>query len=94
MDNEMDNKELRKLLHQLHDEINDTQAADEKGNALLRDLEKDIRALLERSEEHPVQLHPSLVQRLESALSHFEVTHPGLTVRISELLDSLSNAGV
>ena len=90
----MDDNELRKLLHQLHDEIKNTHTVDEKGSELLRDLEGDISALLERSGENPMQVHPSLVQRLESTISHFEVTHPGLTTLISRLLDSLSNAGV
>lgn len=90
----MDNQELRKLLSQLHDEIKNTQAVDEKGSELLRDLEADISALLERSEENPVQLHPASTQTLENALSHFEVTQPGLTMLISKLLESLSNAGI
>jgi hypothetical protein len=90
----MDNKELRKLLHQLHGEINNTRTVDEKGSELLRDLEGDIRELLERSTEDPVQLHPSIVQRLEGALNHFEVTHHDLSTLISKLLDSLSNVGI
>jgi hypothetical protein len=90
----MDNKKSRKLLQELHDEINNTETVDEKGSELLRDLEGDIRALLERSEEHPMQVNPSVVQRLESAVSHFEVTHPSLTMLISKLLASLSNAGI
>ena len=90
----MDNNELRKLLNQLHDQINITESVDEKSSEVLRDLDGDIRALLERSEGTPVQLHPSLVQRLEGALDHFEVTHPDLTMLISRLLESLSNAGI
>jgi hypothetical protein len=90
----MDNEELSRLLQQLHDEIENTRTVDEKDNELLRDLEGDIRALLERSGENPVQVHPSINQRLESALSQFEVTHPDLTALISRLLDSLSNAGI
>ncbi len=90
----MDNKELRKLLHQLHDEIKNTRTVDEKGSELLRDLEGELRALLERSEGNPVQLHPSIVQGLEGALNHFEATHPDLTMLISKLLDSLSNVGI
>ena len=90
----MDNTELRKLLDLLHDEINSTRAVDEKGSELLRDLEGDIRSLLERSQGNPVQLHPSIVQRLEGALDHFEASHPDLTMLISKLLDSLSNAGI
>ena len=90
----MDNKKSRELLQQLHDEINNTQTVDEKGSELLRDLDGDIRELLERSEEQQEQVHPSVIQRLESALSHFEVTHPELTTLISKVVDSLSNAGV
>jgi hypothetical protein len=90
----MDNEELRKLLDELHDQINSTQTVDKKGGELLRDLEGDIRALLERSGENPVQPNQTVVQRLESALDHFEVSHPDLTLLISRLLESLSNAGI
>ncbi|MCX6039132.1 MAG: DUF4404 family protein [Chloroflexi bacterium] len=41
-----------------------------------------------------MQLHPSIVQGLEGAVNHFEATHPDLTMLISKLLDSLSNAGI
>lgn len=90
----MDDKKIRQLLQQLHDEINQTQSVDEKGSELLRDLDADIRALLERSEEHCLQVHPSIVQRLERTLRHFEVTHPKLTALIAELLESLTMAGI
>jgi hypothetical protein len=90
----MDNKKSRDLLQQLHDEINHIQSVDEKSSDLLRDIDGDIRALLERSEEHQMQIHPSVVQRLESALSYYEVTHPKLTSLIAKVLASLSNAGI
>lgn len=90
----MDNKGLNNLLNQLHDEIKNTQAVDEKGTELLRDLEGDIRTLLDRSAGAPAQLQSSSVQRLEGTLNHFEVTHPDLTMLISKLLDFLSNTGI
>jgi hypothetical protein len=90
----MENSELRKLLDQLHDEINNASSVDEKGRELLRDLDGDIRALIDRSEGIPEQTQSSLTQRLQSALDHFEVTHPDLTMVISRLLESLSNAGI
>ncbi len=90
----MDNKELDKLLHQLHDEIQRTTSIDGKGSEMLRDLQEDIRTLLEHSQDGPVTVHPSMVQRLERALNQFEVTHPDLTTLISNLLDSLSAAGL
>jgi uncharacterized membrane protein YukC len=90
----MDDNELRKHLLQLHDEIKNTQTVDEKGSELLRDLDADIQDLLERSEENPAQTHSSLIRRLEGAFEHFEVSHPDLTKAISNLLDTLSNAGI
>jgi hypothetical protein len=90
----MDNKDLRALLQQLRNEIKDTQSVDEKGTELLRGLDGDIHALLERSEENPVQLQPSFVERLEDAIDHFEVTHPVLTTMIARLMDTLSNSGI
>lgn len=90
----MNNKIDRELLQQLHDEIHNTQSLDEKGRELLQDLDSDIRALLERSEEHEGDEHPSLMQNLESTLRHFEVTHPELTVLVAKMLETLSNAGI
>jgi hypothetical protein len=90
----MDNNEFRKLLHQLQDEIKNVRTDDEKGNQLLRDLDGNIRALLDLPDENPMQLHQSFTQYLESSLYHFEVTHPSLTALISKLLDTLSNAGI
>jgi hypothetical protein len=90
----MENSELSKLLQQLHDEIKNTEAVDDKGADLLRDLDGDIHALLERLGQTPEPLEPSNVQRLEDVVQHFEVTHPTLTELISKILLSLSNSGI
>ena len=90
----MDDQELRKLIEQLHAEIQNTHTVDEKGQKLLHHLESDIRELLDRTGENAVQVHPSTIQRMEEGLSHFEATHPALTTLLSRLLDSLSNAGI
>ena len=90
----MDNKDLNKLLLQLLAEIEKTQAVDEKGRDLLRKLDGDIHALIEQSGETPLQMNPSGLQNMESALAHFEVTHPDMTLLISNLLNFLSNSGI
>jgi len=90
----MENKDLRTLLSELHDEIENIHEVDEKGLVLLRDLNADITALLERSEENPEPANVSIIQNLESSLSHFEVTHPSLTTLISKLLESFSSSGI
>ncbi len=90
----MDNKETDKLLQQLHDAINNIQTVDDKGCELLEDLDGDIRALLERSGEHQVKARASALRRLEHAIDYFEVSHPELTELLSDVMNSLSNAGI
>jgi cell division septum initiation protein DivIVA len=88
----MNSQEIDKLLEQLNKEIEGIQPDDEKGQELLRELSVDIRELLERAESK--QPAASMMQRLETSIDHFEVTHPELTAALSSLLSTLSNAGI
>jgi cell division septum initiation protein DivIVA len=88
----MDNQEIDKLLEQLKNEIDGIQPDDAKGQELLRELSTDIRELLERAESK--QPAPSVLQRMEDSIDHFEVTHPDLTAALSNLSAILSNAGI
>ncbi len=90
----MDDQELRKLLEQLHAEIEKTSTVDEKGQELLLHLEADIRELLARTGVSAEHVQPNTVQRVEDGLSQFEATHPALTELLSKLLEALSNAGI
>jgi hypothetical protein len=90
----MDDQELRKLIKQLHAEIQNTKTVDEKGQELLLQLESEIQVLLDRPDVTVAPVHPSTLQRLEEGLDHFEATHPELTNLLSELLEILSNVGI
>ncbi len=90
----MAENDSRKLLQQLHDEINNLKTVDDSSTELLRDIDGDIRTLLERSGEQPMSVHPTMIGRMEDAVDQFEVTHPDLTALISKVLDSLSIAGI
>jgi hypothetical protein len=91
----MNNDELRQLLEELHRKIESTNSVDEKGRELLSHLSVDIRNLLERT-GHEAQLRGTgrEVGRLQEAIEHFEVTHPALTAALSQLLNTLNNAGI
>ncbi|HNB53436.1 MAG TPA: DUF4404 family protein, partial [Anaerolineales bacterium] len=82
---------LRELLDQLQNEIQNTETLDDQGYQLLKDLDEDIQALLERADDDS---DDTFTERLEDAIYHFEATHPTLTVVISKVLDSLSGAGI
>jgi hypothetical protein len=84
----MNNQELTELLRKLHDELDDIKDVDEKSLQLLRDLEKDIDEVLERSDQD------SILERLREAIREFEVTHPSITAMLSEISNILNNAGI
>jgi hypothetical protein len=90
----MDDQELRKLIEQLHAEIQNTRSVDEKGQELLLHLESDIRKLLAQTGGMAAPVRPSTLRRMEEGLDHFEVTHPTLTILLSRLLEALSNVGI
>ena len=88
----MTNQEIDKLLEQLNKEIEGIQPDDEKGQELLRELSADIRELLERAESKQPATY--MMDRIETSIDHFEVTHPELTAALSSLFSILSNAGI
>ena len=90
----MPDNNLRTLLEGLHDELHNTESVDEKGRALLRELDADIRNLLQRSGEKLSQTDDTILRHIQSAMDHFEITHPKLTMALSEMIKSLNNAGI
>lgn len=90
----MDEEKLRKLLEQLREEIDNSQNVDEKGKTLLKNTRADIDSYLRNREGHSSLAHPTITERLEEAIAHFEATHPALTSTLTELLNILSNAGI
>jgi hypothetical protein len=90
----MVDQELRKLLEQIHHEIENTETVDDQSQELLRDLGKDIGKLLDRSEASRIQLQPSFIKKLEDSIDYFEITHPVLTAMITKVLDTLGGAGI
>jgi arginyl-tRNA synthetase len=90
----MNDQELRKLLRQIHTEIQQTKPKDEKGRKLLQELEEDLQKLLDRSDKAPIKPQKPMTNRLQAAIDHFELTHPTLTTALSDLMTALSNAGI
>jgi hypothetical protein len=90
----MNDQELCKLLEKLHSEIEGTESVDEKERELLRDLDADIRELLERCQAEKVETYPLTTNRWEDAVDYMAVNHPTLTAMLSNILNTLSNAGI
>ena len=88
----MTDEKLGRLLEQLQAELGKTQAVDEKGRQVLRNLDADIQKLLLRSEG--LEGDESFAESLKTAIDHFEDSHPALTSALSHMLTILSNAGI
>lgn len=86
----MSDHKLRTLLEQLQDELAHTESVDEKGREMLRHLSADIQQFLDPDRENPA----TLLDRIQDAIDHFEVEHPALTAALSQMLNTLSNAGI
>ena len=89
----MTDQNLRELLEKLHNELEQTEVTDEAGRERLRHLEADIRTLLKRSGEK-AETDESMLERFQDSIDHFETSHPQLTMRISQMMTILSNAGI
>jgi len=87
----MPSDHLRELLESLHAELRRTEAVDEKSRALLRAVEHDIEAALERSSGEQDE---SFAERLRETVERFEGTHPALTATVSRVLDALVAMGI
>jgi chromosome segregation ATPase len=86
----MSDQKLRELLEQLREELARTESMDEKGREMLSRLNEDIQQFLDPTRENP----ETLLERLQSAIDHFEMEHPAVTAALSQMLNTLSNAGI
>ena len=86
----MTDQKLPELLRQLHDELERTESVDEDGREMLRHLSDDIQKFIDPAEDDD----ETLFGRIQDAIDHFEVEHPTITAALSQVLNTLSNAGI
>ena len=90
-DQKPDDQDIRRILAQLHDELERAQALDESEQTMMRHLMNDIQATLARTGRQPSS---TLVDRLEESVETLEVSHPTLSAMIRKALDTLNIAGI
>ena len=90
----MDQQKLREQLTQLHNELEHTQSVDVETRAVLDDLSKDIRELLDRPGDKTDRRYGRLSGSLRANLTRFETTHPRLTATMERAIDALVQMGV
>lgn len=83
----MSAEHLRRMLENLHAELQSAESVDDRSRELLREVDADIQDLLERSDG---QGNESLPERLRE----FEERHPALTEAVGRVLDALAKMGI
>lgn len=83
----MDKSRLDDTLKRLDKELERAQTHTDEQHKIRRDLRDDIRAVLDEPNEAS---RASLRTRLETAVTHFEDSHPELTLLIKQALDHLA----
>ncbi|MDE3090613.1 MAG: DUF4404 family protein, partial [Chloroflexota bacterium] len=86
----MDNRQLRETLEQLHSQLGQAQPVDDSTRQVLQHLMKDIEQVLKIPGDIPAQHANSLSARLTASLKHFEDSHSDLTLTIKQVLDNLA----
>lgn len=95
-----DTANLKSHLKELHANLAQTGEIDEELQALLRQLDGDIRQLLERRTEvvtadvQPLSEPADLSERTQEIAARFAVEHPRLEPALRELGRMLANMGI
>lgn len=90
----MTNDGVTRLLRELHHKLEGTNSITEQDRALLKQLSGDIEALLGESGEAKADRHKSLLERLQTEVRRFEVTHPELTSTLAHVSKALGDMGI
>jgi septal ring factor EnvC (AmiA/AmiB activator) len=84
---------LNKHLQDLHEELKTATPEGTEGQKKVDHLTAQITSHLGKSGDLQPAEHHALLESLRAAVEHFEGTHPELTVRMSTLINLLSNSG-
>ncbi|HEX9012320.1 MAG TPA: DUF4404 family protein [Anaerolineaceae bacterium] len=85
-------RQIRQMLTQLHDELERASTLDEDERAMMRHLMADIQETLKHGAG--IKANQSFLARLQESIDLLEVNHPTLTATIEKALETLSMAGI
>ena len=86
--------DLKTRLKTLHRSLADTGEVDEELQMLLRQLDGDIKHVLERRADNPDANTYGLGSRTQELAARFNVRHPTVSTGLRELGNILSNMGI
>jgi len=87
-------KELLSTLDELHGELEAADDVSPEVEAKLRETIKDIRKVLDASDETSESDAPPITARLSEAAEQFESSHPTLSSMLGSAIDALARMGI
>jgi hypothetical protein len=90
----MTDNSIRELLKKLHHTLDGSPSIAPADRALLKQLSADIQSVLARPGAPAAGSHQTLIDRLQAAVTHFEVSHPDLTATMSQAAKTLGDMGI
>lgn len=88
----MGDNNLKQLLTQLNDVLDDTEKVDEETLALVRELDAEIHRLTEA--EAPSEELDGVIDHARSMEAEFALEHPVAARFLREIIDTLSRVGI
>jgi hypothetical protein len=85
---------LKAHLQSLHQNLAETGEVDEEAQELLRQLDRDIKQLLEKREDEVAVDTYGLAERTQELSARFAVEHPRLEPALRELGNILASMGI
>lgn len=89
----MPREQLHRTLDELHRQLESTADIDASARDHLQAAMQDIRRALAESAPSPAGSPPTMVDRLNESIDHFEQDHPRLTQTLVQLIEALRRAG-
>jgi hypothetical protein len=90
----MDKVEFHHQLEQLHEELQQIDSVDARGQQLLQTLMSDIEKLINPGESDQEYVSDRLGEGLKDGIELFEASHPRTTMLMGQVIDALSKMGI
>ena len=90
----MDKVEFHHQLEELHEELQQIDSVDARGQQLLETLMSDIEKLINAGERDQEYVSHRLGEGLKDGIELFEASHPRTTMLMGQVIDALSKMGI
>jgi len=90
----MDKVEFHHQLEKLHEELQQIDSVDARGQQLLETLMSDIEKLINAGERDQEYVSDRLGEGLKDGIELFEASHPRTTMLMGQVIDALSKMGI